>query len=152
MGNALYHTGGIRRGGSHRRRIAVGYCPVTNQQLNKDGEAIDVASLLEAFDNNRRLLAQIIELFLRDLPAKIARLHAAVATGDEREIFTAIHTITGSVGMLWRGNAYDAALALERDAQRGAVGNAGARSIEIEYQLTRLASALDSILTDLRAQ
>jgi hypothetical protein len=132
--------------------FAVGYCPVKNQQLNRDGETIDVASLLEAFDNNRSLLAQIIELFLRDLPVKIERLHASVATGDDGEIFTAIHTITGSVGMLWRGNAYDAALALERDAQRGAMGDAAARSVDIEYQLTRLASALDAILTDLRAQ
>jgi HPt (histidine-containing phosphotransfer) domain-containing protein len=147
----LPHGGRSDQGARSARVIAVVYCHVQNhRQLKRVSEGIDVAGLLEAFDNNRSLLAQIINVFLADLPAKIDRLHTAAAAGDAGDVFTAIHTIRGAVGMLSRGNAYEAALALERDARLGAMGDILARSVEIEYELTRLASALGAALAELR--
>ncbi len=71
---------------------------------------IDVDALLENLGQNRKLLAEVITVFLSETPKQLATLRAAA---DAPALAAAAHAIKGSVGLFAKGEAFDAARRLE---------------------------------------
>jgi len=44
------------------------------------------------------VLAEVLQLFLEDVPRRIAKLRAACAAGDAVEVYKAAHSLKGSAG------------------------------------------------------
>jgi PAS domain S-box-containing protein len=116
----------------------------------QEHSGIDSASLLRDFGNNRTLLAEVVSVFLGDLPARLAALRSAAERRDAPAIAAAAHAIKGSAGLFSRGPAYESAKTLEQAARRGALDELDARHQELERDATRLATSLQDLLAGLR--
>src|SRR5262245_49053735 len=65
--------------------------------------SIDEGVLLADFDNNRKVLVEVIGVFLAEAPAHVGRIRAAAASGDSAAIAAAAHALKGSVGLFSKG-------------------------------------------------
>jgi HPt (histidine-containing phosphotransfer) domain-containing protein len=97
---------------------------------------------LSGFGGRADLVTEVIDVFLADTPAMIARLRRAASESDAAEIAAAAHAIKGSAGLFSQGEAYEHARALEARARSGDATNALAACDEIDASLSRLTSEL----------
>ena len=111
--------------------------------------AVNEETLLADFAGNRKLLAEVIAVFLDEAVTQIDALHTAVASRNGPAIAAAAHALKGSVGLFSRGRAYEAARALELAARGGDIDQADARCSEIARELARVQADLKAMLTTL---
>ena len=104
---------------------------------------IDVDALLENLGQNRKLLAEVITVFLSETPKQLATLRAAV---DAPALASAAHAIKGSVGLFAKGEAFDAARRLEMAARSGDLTDLDERRGDIERELGRVCADLETYL------
>ena len=107
--------------------------------------SVNVSALLSGFGGRVDLVTEVIDVFLADTPAMIARLRRAASESDAAEIAAAAHAIKGSAGLFSQGEAYEHARALEARARSGDATNALAACDEIDASLSRLTSELRSL-------
>jgi len=72
------------------------------QKSDEGEQAIDHGALLEGFDGDRRLLKQIVRLFVADYPRRLAEIKEAINRGDGNALARAAHALKGSGGKLRR--------------------------------------------------
>lgn len=77
-------------------------------------------ALLESFDGDQELLAEIAGMFLDDTPGRLAALRAAVRDRDSQALESVAHLLRGSVSNFGAPEACDAALRLEEMGRSGA--------------------------------
>lgn len=82
-------------------------------------DVFDLNALLEGFGNDRKLVGEVIDIFLVDGPALLAKLRKAVADKDTDTVAAVAHTLKGSVGTFVAREAYEAARELETTAREG---------------------------------
>jgi HPt (histidine-containing phosphotransfer) domain-containing protein len=99
--------------------------------------------MFEALGRDRRLLSELVELFLEQASLLLTQLRTAVAEGDAARLGRAAHQLRGSVAQFSAGEASDALRRLERMARAGDLG--GARA-----ELRRTESALTTVLRAMR--
>ena len=101
--------------------------------------SVDADALLADFGRNRRLLAEVIDVFLADSPSRLAMLRAAIDTRKVEAVESSAHALKGSIGLFTTGAAYEAARHLERDARAGNLSafDGVFRDIEREVSLLR---------------
>jgi CheY-like chemotaxis protein/HPt (histidine-containing phosphotransfer) domain-containing protein len=80
---------------------------------------LDEAALLSDFGYNRKVLSEVIGVFLKDVPVYLDRIRAAIQSGDPVSIAAASHALKGSVGLFSKGPAFEAARTLEHAAKSG---------------------------------
>jgi CheY-like chemotaxis protein/HPt (histidine-containing phosphotransfer) domain-containing protein len=114
--------------------------------------SIDQAALLADFGNNRRVLVEVIGVFLNDAPAYLERIRTAAASGDAVEVAAASHALKGSVGLFSKGAAFEAVRALEQAAKAGDLDARDARLRDVGAALTQLCLTLEAIRQKLAAQ
>jgi PAS domain S-box-containing protein len=120
---------------------AVDATSVTKQvSLTIDGDL-----LLVDFGQNRTLLAEVITVFLSDVPGYLAALRAAVATRRADSVEAAAHSLKGAVGLFSKDRAYETARALERAARNGDLTAVDARCGEIEHELSGVCADLEAL-------
>jgi CheY-like chemotaxis protein len=107
--------------------------------------SVNVSGLLSGFGGRADLVAEVIDVFLADTPAMMARLRRAASASDAGEIAAAAHAIKGSAGLFSQGDAYEHARALEMRARSGDASNAVAACDEIDASVSRLVSELRGI-------
>ena len=107
--------------------------------------AIDEARLLDDFGHNGNLLAQVIGVFLSDLPKRLAEIHAARESRDAVALGAAAHALKGSVGLFSMGAVYEAVRALERSAKAGDASAFDARQNDVESLLQALGLELEAV-------
>jgi HPt (histidine-containing phosphotransfer) domain-containing protein len=110
-----------------------------------DAAAVDRAALLADLGGHADLAAGVIDVFLADAPAMLARLRTAVGAADAGEVAAAAHAIKGAAGLFARGEAYGLARALEERARRGDVEDAVPGSDRLEQSLARLMAELRAV-------
>jgi len=110
----------------------------------KEG-SVDRASLLVGFGGRGDLLKGVIDVFLTDAPAMLARLREAARASSAADLAAAAHAIKGSAGLFARGEAYDAARALELRARGGDVSAADRACQDVEHSVSRLMTELASV-------
>jgi len=96
-------------------------------------------------DGEPDVVARVIETFRTDVPARLARAHAAAERGDCAAMRFEAHSLRGTAGLLGASILYAASTAVERDAEANDL--AAARS-----GLTSVTRALDDVLVALAAR
>ena len=107
---------------------------------------IDHAALLAGVDGDRRLLRELIHLFLADCPQGLAKIKDAIRCGDAGALGRAAHTLKGSVGNFARKSAFAAAQRLEIMGRDGNLDNAGEAFRTLESELARLTEDLRKLI------
>jgi two-component system, sensor histidine kinase and response regulator len=114
---------------------------------SRDGtpRPIDVDVLLAGFGGNRKLLREVIELFLADAPRTLDDARDALARNDAPAVAASAHSLKGSLGLFSETGAYDAARRLEALARAGELTGAGAIFAELEAAAKQLSSDLQAV-------
>ena len=111
-------------------------------EKNHTDGVIDHASLLAGIDGDRRLLRELVRLFLADCPQRLAEIKEAVRRGDAEALRIAAHTLKGSVGNFAAQKAFTASQRLENIGREGDLANAGEACVTLESELTLLGKEL----------
>jgi PAS domain S-box-containing protein len=103
---------------------------------------IDHAALLAGVDGNRRLLRDLVRLFLADCPQRVAEIKEAIRRSDAEALGRAAHSLKGSVGNFAAKNAFAAAQRLETMGRDGDLDHASEACITLEADLALLSEEL----------
>jgi PAS domain S-box-containing protein len=103
---------------------------------------IDEVALLAGVDGNRRLLREMVRVFLADYPQRLAEIKEVVRRGNAVGLERAAHTLKGSVGNFAASNAFSAAQQLETMAREGDLHTAREICGTLESELALLAEEL----------
>ena len=104
---------------------------------------VDGEALLENLAQNKKLLSEVITVFLSEAPKQLATLRAAT---DAPALAAAAHAIKGAVGLFAKGEAFDAARRLELAARSGDLTDLDERRGDIERELGRVCADLETLL------
>jgi CheY-like chemotaxis protein len=105
-------------------------------------QVIDHAALLAGFDGNRRLLNQIVRLFLADYPQRLAEIKESIHRRDADTLARAAHTLKGSVGNFAAKKAFALAQRLETAGRNGQLDSAGEECVALESELALMSKEL----------
>jgi signal transduction histidine kinase/DNA-binding response OmpR family regulator/HPt (histidine-containing phosphotransfer) domain-containing protein len=97
--------------------------------------AEDIA--LERTGGDRKLLEEIIGVFLAEIPNWMRELGAALRRGDAVEVQRIAHTVKGAVDSCGASRAYDAAMVLERMGRGGEFEDAMTVYATLEREVQR---------------
>lgn len=85
--------------------------------------AVDLAVALRWLGGDRRLLSELVGIFVEDSPKRLQAMRAALAASDIRQLEHVAHSLKGSAAILGAGRLQSAALALEDAAHDGHTEN-----------------------------
>jgi CheY-like chemotaxis protein len=83
--------------------------PVDRDLYMKQNDAFDLAGLLDRVDGDIELLQEMVDIFLRDLPHRLAEIEQAITGGRQPDLEKAVHGLKGSIGYFTSAGAYRAA-------------------------------------------
>jgi PAS domain S-box-containing protein len=119
--------------------------PPVPEETRGDG-FIDRAALLAGVDGNRRLLRDLVRLFLADYPQRLAEIKEATRRRDAAALRIAAHTLKGSVGNFAARQAFAAAQLLEIMGRDGDLDKAGEACKALESELAHVTEELRSLI------
>lgn len=108
-------------------------------------QGINRAALLKGVDGNRRLLNQMVRLFLADYPRRVAEIKDAIHRRDADALARAAHALKGSAGNFAAKNAIAVAQRLETMGRNGEFNTAGEECVALESELARLSEDLGKL-------
>jgi HPt (histidine-containing phosphotransfer) domain-containing protein len=88
-------------------------------------QPVDLAVALRWLGGDRRLLRELVGIFVDDGPKRLEALRTAVRTVDGQQVEQIAHSLKGSASILGAGRLRDAAQALEDAAHDWQVANGG---------------------------
>jgi PAS domain S-box-containing protein len=106
---------------------------------------IDEETLLADFGHNRKVLIEVIGVFLTDAPTYLDRIRAAAGALDNGAIAAAAHALKGSAGLFSKGAAFEAARALEQAARKGDSRTSDAHLHDIDSAVKQLCLDLETL-------
>jgi PAS domain S-box-containing protein len=124
--------------------------PVSETSQRGTASSLDAPSLLAAFGGNRKLLREVIDVFLSDSPKLVSNIRLAIDTRDANALAASAHAIKGSIGLFVQGAAYEQARRLEQAAKRGNLAGAVGLRAELEAEVAELHEALGGLLKGLQ--
>jgi len=97
-------------------------------------KAFDVAALRQRLSGDDALMSEVMEVFLEDLPNRLADIQDAVTSRDPVKLRAAAHALRGAAGNLSAGRLFEAATVLERVGaeSRMAAASAASRQVQVE--------------------
>jgi PAS domain S-box-containing protein len=104
--------------------------------------AIDHTALLAGVDGDRRVLRELVRLFLADCPRSLAEIKEAIRRGDAGALGRAAHALKGSVGNFAAKSAFAAAQRLEIMSRDIDLDNVGKACVTLESELALLSEEL----------
>jgi PAS domain S-box-containing protein len=113
-----------------------------------DDSVINEAALLAGVDGNRRLLRDLVRLFLADYPVRLAEIQDAIRRGDASALVRAAHALKGSAGNFAARKTFAAAQQLETAGKSGDLYAAGEMYATLERDLASLADQLGKLTQD----
>jgi HPt (histidine-containing phosphotransfer) domain-containing protein len=93
------------------------------------------------------LLREVIGLFLDDYPQSLDMIRDAVARGDQSSLERHAHSLKGSVSTFGAEEAFEAALALEKQGRTGDLAQAQDGLHRLEHALATLRPELEALQT-----
>ena len=117
--------------------------------MDEGFENLTATKLTAALGGDRELLAEIIELYLRDAPGMLQTLRETIVRGSAPDVARAAHVLKGSSANFGLTPLYEAARELEHRAFDGAASSV------LEAQLAlieRAAGAFERALHRLREE
>ena len=121
--------------------------PIRPEELRRALErqapmVLDIATLLDGIGGDRKLLVELVRLFLADAPKSIARIERAIARGDLKRLKEAAHALKGSVGNFDSGRTLEAVRRLEAVARDSQLADAAAAFAAVKIEIACLIQAL----------
>jgi two-component system sensor histidine kinase/response regulator len=115
------------------------YCGVPAHPIPVPGvPSFDTAEALSRVEGDRELLAELIDLFLSEVPRVLSEMQHALALRDAQAIERAAHTLRGSVASFSARTAVQAALSVETLARAGDLDGVGSALAALEGELGQL--------------
>ena len=114
-----------------------------------EAQSLDVSALLESVGGSRKLLREVVDVYLADTPARVAEIRRSADAGDASALADAAHALKGSVGLFVRGGAFETARRLELAARNGEMKGVGELCAELERKVASLATGLASLRAQL---
>ena len=106
--------------------------------------SIAESELLADFAQNRRVLADVIRVFLVDAPNYLTLIRNAAGSNDAAAMAAAVHALKGSVG-LFSKDAYRMVRTLEQAVKTGGPDAAAAQVEPVALAVTELCAELDRL-------
>jgi protein-histidine pros-kinase len=116
--------------------------PAEDVSAGVSEDVLSRESLLDLFDQDEELLAELATLFLADGQIILGGLEAAVAAGEAAKVEHAAHTMKGSVGNFGAKRAVEFARQLEQMGRSGNLTGAAGVLQKLVEELTRVNNAL----------
>jgi PAS domain S-box-containing protein len=110
-------------------------------------DVVDRAAVLERLGENRELLREIVDIFLKDAPRRRDEIRTAFAAGDFIRIRNAAHSFRGAMGYLEAGTALAAAVRLEEMAEAGNPQDVSEAIADFERHLDELTAAMATLIS-----
>jgi CheY-like chemotaxis protein/HPt (histidine-containing phosphotransfer) domain-containing protein len=107
--------------------------------------SVDVIQLLDRIDDDRSLLAELIDIFRREYPGNLEAVQMAIQTRNPEALQRAGHTLKGALGNLAASGASDLAAGLEVLGRSGQLTGAQAILDNLLLELTRVMRALEAL-------
>jgi PAS domain S-box-containing protein len=127
--------------------VAAAASPAAGSEAHPPGR-LDWDAALEYVGGDRRLLGDMIGLYLGEAPRWRAELREALRTGNGADLKRAAHNIKGSMGHFGARAAFEAARRLETLARAGMLGEAPAACAALEGELVWVEPALAAFARD----
>ncbi len=99
---------------------------------------VDLAVAMRWLGGDRRLLAELVAIFVDDGPQRLQAIRAALSASDVRQVEHVAHSLKGSAAILGATRLQTAALALEDAAHDGHTENSPDLVAEIARELDRV--------------
>jgi CheY-like chemotaxis protein len=112
--------------------------------------ALDGPALLAGFRGNRRLLGEVIDVFLADSPKLMAAIQRAAEGRDAKALASSAHALKGSIGLFAQQEAYQIARRLERTATGGDLAGVQDACATLEREMASLRGQLGDLRKQLR--
>lgn len=87
--------------------------PIRFEELRRAVDRFAPPSLLDGVGGDRKLLRELVEVFVADTPKLLARIERAIQRRNARRLKEAAHALKGSVGNFDSGRVFEAVRALE---------------------------------------
>lgn len=100
---------------------------------------IDVSSALERVDGDREALSELVAMFLEDAREQIARLKAALESGDAEGVGKASHSLKGAASNVSAVRLTELALGIEEASREGRLDGVEERLSLLERELALFA-------------
>ena len=110
--------------------------------------AFDEVELMGRLEGDVRLLAEVVDEFLRTCPGVLSAIGQAVDSRDSQALEHAAHMLKGAVATLAAKPAFDAALNLEMMGRHGQLEAAGEALGLLEERISSLTSALRTFIEE----
>ena len=104
--------------------------------------SLNPATLLAGFGGNKKVLREVIDMFLIDGPQQLTALRRALEAGDAPALSSTAHALKGSVGLFVQAGAFENARQLERTDKAGDLQSAGSLLASLETDMRALDTAL----------
>lgn len=106
---------------------------------------LDESVALSRVGGDVELLREVIGLFLDDYPQSLDMIRDAVARGDQSSLERHAHSLKGSVSTFGAQEAFEAALALEKQGRSGDLAQAQDGLCRLEHALATLRPELEAL-------
>ena len=106
---------------------------------------IDAPILIARFGGNRKLLREVIDVFLVDSPLLMAAIQQARAGREGEALASAAHALKGSVGLFVQRGAYETARRLEQAGRSGDLTGVDEAFAALEDEMSGLSTALGDL-------
>ena len=106
---------------------------------------VDEVALRAMVDGDQALLKELVLLFADEFPISLAKIRAAVDTGNAKALENAAHALKGCVSNFSAQAAVGSALKLEMLGREGNIDGAAETYVLLEEQLTILLQRLQAI-------
>jgi two-component system sensor histidine kinase/response regulator len=107
--------------------------------------SVDVIQLLDRLDDDRVLLAELVEIFRREHRENLQAAQRAISSRDAEGLQRAGHTLKGALGNLSALRASDLAAELEVMGKNGALAGAQELINKLVLELTTVMQALETL-------
>ena len=115
---------------------------MTQPDMMPNKVVFDQEDVLEQLGHDGQLLREIIDIFLRDLPASLATIRQAMTAGNMVTVAKTAHMLKGTLGSLGAQAAMTAALRLEKVGTSGVIDHIDTAYFLLESELARLTPVL----------
>jgi histidine phosphotransfer protein HptB len=99
---------------------------------------VDLAVAMRWLGGDRRLLSELVTIFVDDGPKRLQAIRAALTASDVRQVEHVAHSLKGSAAILGATQLQTAALALEDAAHDGHTENGSDMVAQIARELDRV--------------
>jgi CheY-like chemotaxis protein len=122
------------------------FAPGASQPTSGPKLQVDGATLLASVGGMTSLLADVVQVFLADLPGMLEQLNQAARAENISALAAAAHAIKGSVGLFTEGDAFLTARKVEQLAREGELASATVACADLEKALAGLTGELRQLI------